>query len=63
MNVLQQPSFCVYSSISSAFAAFYLRKMGRIFELRYSKADRECSRGLSVENFSVFISYAAFFLE
>ena len=63
MKVLQQPSFYVYGSISSVFAAFYLRKMGGIFELRHSKADRECSRGLSVENFSVFISYATFFLE
>ena len=45
------------------FFSYYLRIMGGIFELRHSKADREFSRGLSVENFSVFISYAAFFLE
>jgi len=63
MKVLQQPTFCVCGSIFSVFAAFYLRKMGGMFELRYSKADREGSRGLAVENFSVFISYAAFFWE
>lgn len=45
------------------FFGYYLRIMGGIFELRHSKADREFSRGLSVENFSFFISYAAFFLE
>ena len=53
MKVLQQPTFCVCGSIFSVFAAFYLRKMGGMFELRYSKADREGSRGLAVENFSV----------
>ena len=37
------------------FFGYYLRIMGGIFELRHSKADREFSRGLSVENFSVFI--------
>mgnify|MGYP003483264328 CR=1 FL=1 len=38
------------------FCGFLFKKKGGIFELGYSKADREFSRGLSVENFSVFIS-------
>ena len=59
---LQQPSFCIYGLISSVFAAFYLRKMGGNFELRHSKADRECSRGLSVENFFGFYFLRSFFL-
>ena len=34
--------------------------MGGNFELRHSKADRECSRGLAVENFLVLFATQLF---
>ena len=63
MKVLQQTPFRWFGSVFSNIVSISERKMDRIFELRHDKADREGSHGLAVENFSVFISYAAFFLE
>lgn len=63
MKVLQQPSLCGLGSVNSAFMTLNERKMGGLLGLRYSKADREGSHGLAVENFSVFTLYATFFSE
>ena len=60
MKVLQQSSFC-------ALKQFWDCVLGtqRWFSACFvhSKADREASHGLAVENFLSFIRYATFFLE
>ena len=61
MGLLQNESFAAALFLRLwfnffCFCGFLFKKKGGIFELEYSKADRECSRGLSVENFSVFIA-------
>lgn len=63
MKVLQQTSFFVFGSVCSNIVPVYERKMDGIFELRHSKADREASHGLTVDNFLVFTLYATFFSE
>ena len=62
MKVLQQPSFCAYGLNFSVFVVCYERKTSGIFEFGYSKADRESSHGLAVDNFLVFYVLRDFFL-
>ena len=63
MIVLQQSSFYANIDISYDFIAVLLSESAKSLYFVHSKADREASHGLAVENFLSFIRYATFFSE
>jgi hypothetical protein len=63
MKVLQQPFFAHFCGFYEGSLDVYSKIGKDSSRFRHSKADREGSHGLTVENLLSFICYAAFFSE